>query len=201
MGGKVRVHELAKEFGVPAKEILARLAADGEFAKSASSVIQSPVARWLRESFGSIPPGQKAAAGEAQRRAAGTTSVQPKAAAGKRARQSSLLTSADALDIYKRHRLASTSENPSQAVNELFRECEARYGIKRSALSNVVASEKLRRLVADDERRVSARNGALRNLRNAKPSVGTKRDCRSHRDHILRALRSPQRSRRRAKAS
>lgn len=50
MGGKARVHELAKEFGVPAQELLARLAADGEFVKSASSTIESRVARRLRES-------------------------------------------------------------------------------------------------------------------------------------------------------
>ena len=64
MGGKVRVHELAKEFGVTSKEILARLNADGDSVRSASSTIEAPVARRLRESFGSMPPAQKAAAGE-----------------------------------------------------------------------------------------------------------------------------------------
>ena len=31
MGGKARVHELAKELGVTAKEVLARLSEQGEF--------------------------------------------------------------------------------------------------------------------------------------------------------------------------
>jgi translation initiation factor IF-2 len=48
MGGKVRVHELAKEFGLTSREILARLKADGEIVKSASSTIEAPVARRLQ---------------------------------------------------------------------------------------------------------------------------------------------------------
>lgn len=53
MAGKARVHDLAKELGVTSKEILARLSAQGEFVKSASSTVEAPVARRLRESFGS----------------------------------------------------------------------------------------------------------------------------------------------------
>jgi len=55
---KARVHELAKELGVTSKEVLARLSEQGEFVKSASSTVEAPVARRLRESFG----GGKAAA-------------------------------------------------------------------------------------------------------------------------------------------
>lgn len=58
MAGKARVHELAKELGVTSKEVLARLNDQGEFVKSASSTVEAPVARRLRESFG----GGKAAA-------------------------------------------------------------------------------------------------------------------------------------------
>ena len=58
MAGKARVHELAKELGVTSKEVLARLSEQGEFVKSASSTVEAPVARRLRESFG----GAKAAA-------------------------------------------------------------------------------------------------------------------------------------------
>lgn len=61
MGGKARVHELAKELGVTSKEILAQLAADGESAKSASSTIKAPVARRLRESLGVTQPAPTAA--------------------------------------------------------------------------------------------------------------------------------------------
>lgn len=52
MAGKARVHELAKELGVTSKEVLARLNDQGEFVKSASSTVEAPVARRLRESFG-----------------------------------------------------------------------------------------------------------------------------------------------------
>ncbi|MFY2789514.1 translation initiation factor IF-2 [Rhodococcus sp. MALMAid1271] len=51
MAGKARVHELAKELGVTSKELLARLKEQGEFVKSASSTVEAPVARRLRESF------------------------------------------------------------------------------------------------------------------------------------------------------
>ncbi|MGB3484304.1 MAG: translation initiation factor IF-2 N-terminal domain-containing protein, partial [Mycobacterium sp.] len=52
MAGKARVHELAKELGVTSKQVLARLSEQGEFVKSASSTVEAPVARRLRESFG-----------------------------------------------------------------------------------------------------------------------------------------------------
>lgn len=66
MAGKARVHELAKELGVTSKEVLARLNDQGEFVKSASSTVEAPVARRLRESFG----GGKAAAEKAPAKAA-----------------------------------------------------------------------------------------------------------------------------------
>ncbi|WP_082691803.1 translation initiation factor IF-2 [Mycobacterium sp. IS-1556] len=56
MAGKARVHELAKELGVTSKEVLARLSEQGEFVKSASSTVEAPVARRLRESFGGGKP-------------------------------------------------------------------------------------------------------------------------------------------------
>ncbi|HTY30618.1 translation initiation factor IF-2 [Mycobacterium sp.] len=62
MAGKARVHELAKELGVTSKEVLARLNEQGEFVKSASSTVEAPVARRLRESFGGSKPAAKAAA-------------------------------------------------------------------------------------------------------------------------------------------
>lgn len=59
MAGKARVHELAKELGVTSKEVLARLNEQGEFVKSASSTVEAPVARRLRESFGGGKPAAK----------------------------------------------------------------------------------------------------------------------------------------------
>ena len=63
MAGKARVHELAKELGVTSKEVLARLSDQGEFVKSASSTVEAPVARRLRESFGGGKPAQDKTAG------------------------------------------------------------------------------------------------------------------------------------------
>ncbi|MEO9328730.1 translation initiation factor IF-2 [Gordonia aurantiaca] len=72
MAGKARVHELAKELGVTSKQVLERLKEQGEFVKSASSTVEAPVARRLRESFtpkdggakdgGSPAPGPRSSA-------------------------------------------------------------------------------------------------------------------------------------------
>ena len=48
----VRVHELAKEFGVPSKVILSTLSDMGEYVKSASSTVEAPVIRRLKEEHG-----------------------------------------------------------------------------------------------------------------------------------------------------
>ena len=55
MAGKARVHELAKELGVTSKDVLGKLNELGEFVKSASSTVEAPVARRLRESFPAAP--------------------------------------------------------------------------------------------------------------------------------------------------
>ncbi|MFV9431109.1 translation initiation factor IF-2 [Rhodococcus rhodochrous] len=70
MAGKARVHELAKELGVTSKELLARLKEQGEFVKSASSTVEPPVARRLRESFGKTE-------GDAAAKAAPTPAPKP----------------------------------------------------------------------------------------------------------------------------
>ena len=57
MPGKARVHELAKEFGVDSKTVLATLKEQGEFVKSASSTVEAPVARRLREALGAATGG------------------------------------------------------------------------------------------------------------------------------------------------
>ncbi|HKB30361.1 MAG TPA: translation initiation factor IF-2 [Streptosporangiaceae bacterium] len=48
---KVRVYELAKEFGVESKAVMAKLREMGEFVRSASSTIEAPVVRRLTEAF------------------------------------------------------------------------------------------------------------------------------------------------------
>jgi translation initiation factor IF-2 len=65
---KARVHELAKEFGVPSKDVLAALKDMGEFVKSASSTVEAPVARRLEELHGDA--WKKAAEEKAAKKAA-----------------------------------------------------------------------------------------------------------------------------------
>ncbi|NAZ84305.1 hypothetical protein GTR02_21105, partial [Kineococcus sp. R8] len=48
---KVRVYELAKEFGVESKTVLATLKEMGEFVRSASSTVEPPVIRRLKDKF------------------------------------------------------------------------------------------------------------------------------------------------------
>ncbi|WP_460368575.1 translation initiation factor IF-2 N-terminal domain-containing protein, partial [Actinocorallia lasiicapitis] len=53
---KVRVYELAKEFGVESKVVMAKLQEMGEFVRSASSTIEAPVVRRLSDAFGKTAP-------------------------------------------------------------------------------------------------------------------------------------------------
>jgi translation initiation factor IF-2 len=48
---KVRVYELAKELGVESKTIMNKLGELGEFVRSASSTIEPPVVRKLRDLY------------------------------------------------------------------------------------------------------------------------------------------------------
>src|ERR1700749_1430796 len=57
---KVRVYELAKEFGVESKAVMTKLEEMGEFVRSASSTIEAPVVRRLKEAFnGGAPRGAR----------------------------------------------------------------------------------------------------------------------------------------------
>jgi translation initiation factor IF-2 len=73
---KVRVHELAKEFGVPSKTVLETLKDMGEFVKTASSTVEAPVVRRLNEQYGETLREQgakkKAAKKPAAKKAAST---------------------------------------------------------------------------------------------------------------------------------
>jgi hypothetical protein len=55
MPGKARVHELAKELGRPSKQVMAKLAELGEFAKSASSTVEAPAVQKIRSYFAGQP--------------------------------------------------------------------------------------------------------------------------------------------------
>ncbi len=53
---KVRVYELAREMGVESKELITQLQDMGEFVKSASSTIEAPVVRKIRDAMKSAAP-------------------------------------------------------------------------------------------------------------------------------------------------
>jgi translation initiation factor IF-2 len=59
---KVRVYELAKELGVESKAVMAKLTEMGEYTRSASSTIEAPVVRRLKDAFpaGGDAPAQPA---------------------------------------------------------------------------------------------------------------------------------------------
>ncbi|WP_314760947.1 translation initiation factor IF-2 [Alloscardovia omnicolens] len=57
---KARVYELAKQFGVDSKTVLAKLKDMGEFVKSASSTVEAPVVRKLTAAFGDAHSAQPA---------------------------------------------------------------------------------------------------------------------------------------------
>ncbi len=76
---KVRVYELAKEFGVESKAVMAKLTEMGEFVRSASSTIEAPVVRRLKEAFVAQQPRGQSGNG---RRAQQAAPAQPAASAG-----------------------------------------------------------------------------------------------------------------------
>ncbi len=58
---KPRVHEIAKELGVPSKDLIAKLNELGEYVKGPSSTLEAPVVRKAREAFPAKPAGETAA--------------------------------------------------------------------------------------------------------------------------------------------
>ncbi|WP_198667591.1 translation initiation factor IF-2 N-terminal domain-containing protein, partial [Glycomyces dulcitolivorans] len=66
MAAKPRVHELAKELGTTSKELLSRLGDMGEFVKSASSTVEAPVARRLRQEYDAAQGAPAASAGKTE---------------------------------------------------------------------------------------------------------------------------------------
>ncbi|WP_084704049.1 translation initiation factor IF-2 [Phaeacidiphilus oryzae] len=81
---KVRVYELAKEFGVESKVVMAKLQELGEFVRSASSTIEAPVVRKLENAFNksSSASGAKGSNGAAPAKPAARKPAAPKPAGG-----------------------------------------------------------------------------------------------------------------------
>ncbi|MGE9361709.1 translation initiation factor IF-2 [Isoptericola nanjingensis] len=70
---KIRVHELAKQLGVESKTLLADLKSAGEFVRSASSTLEAPVERAMRDKYKDAAPASSGAPA--------SKSAEPKAAA------------------------------------------------------------------------------------------------------------------------
>jgi len=74
---KPRVHEIAKELGVPSKDLIAKLIEMGEYVKGPSSTLEAPVIRKVRDAF---PAPKKAPAKEESAKPAAKKSPPSKAA-------------------------------------------------------------------------------------------------------------------------
>ncbi|WBT07894.1 translation initiation factor IF-2 [Corynebacterium sp. SCR221107] len=86
MPGKLRVHELAKQLGVTSKELLATLKEQGEFVKTASSTIEPPVVKKMKEHYGATAEKKSAPAAAQAAAPAPSKPATPKPAAPKPAR-------------------------------------------------------------------------------------------------------------------
>ena len=77
-----RVHEFAKEVGVPSKEVIAKLKDMGEFVKSSSSTLNPMVLKKLRAEFpaAAAKPAAKAAPAESAAKPAAKPAPKPAAA-------------------------------------------------------------------------------------------------------------------------
>ena len=74
---KPRVHELAKELGTTSKIVLEKLKDMGEFVSSASSTLEAPVVRRVKEAFADSAPASGKAGGETEQRRTWPIEVRP----------------------------------------------------------------------------------------------------------------------------
>jgi hypothetical protein len=132
VSGKPRVHELAKELGVTSKEVLMWLSEQGLFVKSASSTVERPVARRLRENYQAKNPANPVTTSPIGRAMSRPHDVRPPARS---------LTSGQTASVCKRFRQASASGQSQAAINRLYSECVARYGVSWEKLRDVVAED------------------------------------------------------------
>ena len=83
---KVRVYELAKELGLESKALLAKLQELGEFVKSASSTLEPPVVRRMRDLYPSANPTPDSEAPAAAKKAPAKKATKKATATGKAAK-------------------------------------------------------------------------------------------------------------------
>jgi hypothetical protein len=132
VSGKPRVHELAKELGVTSKEVLMWLSGQGLFVKSASSTVERPVARRLREDYQAKNQANPATASPVGLAITRPDDVRPPARS---------LTSGQVASVCRRFRQASASGQSQAAINRIYSECVARYGVSWETLRDAVAED------------------------------------------------------------
>lgn len=137
MGGKRRVHELAKELGVTSTEILAELREAGEAVKSASSTIEAPAARRLREVHSANPQRSKADTAQTSNR----KGAKPAAGKKKKLARRREPTQSQIATICERYRVAAAAANPVQSVDQFYLDCEATYGLPRKRVKVMIAAD------------------------------------------------------------
>ena len=74
---KPRVHELAKELGTTSKNVLEKLQDMGEFVRSASSTLEAPVVRRVREAFADSAPADGAKSSGGEKKSAAKPAAKP----------------------------------------------------------------------------------------------------------------------------
>ncbi|WP_427174129.1 translation initiation factor IF-2 [Arthrobacter sp. 92] len=79
---KVRVHELAKELGITSKDAVTKLQELGEFVRSASSTIEAPVVRKLRNAYPGAGASKTEAPASAPKAPASPSATRPAPAPG-----------------------------------------------------------------------------------------------------------------------
>ncbi|WP_307049797.1 translation initiation factor IF-2 [Arthrobacter oryzae] len=79
---KVRVHELAKELGITSKDAVTKLQELGEFVRSASSTIEAPVVRKLRNAYPAAGASKSEAPAAAPKAPASPSASRPAPAPG-----------------------------------------------------------------------------------------------------------------------
>jgi hypothetical protein len=146
VSGKPRVHELAKELGLSAKEVLLRLSELGEFVKSASSTVERPVARRLREAYQAKNPAawRRGADGKSPA-SANPFTAGPLGPTGSQTADSPAasrrLTPFQAASVCQRFRQACASGQDQAAINQLYLDCEAQYLVSQKMLRAAVAED------------------------------------------------------------
>src|SRR5712691_8062923 len=138
---KVRVYELAKEFGVESKAVMAKLGEMGEFVRSASSTIEAPVVRRLKEAFAGQAANAKTSAGQSHGRhaangraaaaaaspqAAGPQAASPQAASPQAASPSAASPSAAPAAKVETPSVPPTAAQEARSVTESATETPAR---------------------------------------------------------------------------